>query len=92
MPVTYAANDNKAHTASNNADLLYSEILNHYQTRLFLLCENLLKHVTIAQKNTEGQISWVELDVPFHSHMIKVVLALFDKPSLPMAKQCSLLL
>ena len=71
----------------NDTDLSSLELPNRYRARLFVSREKLLEHVTLAQKDLEGRISWVEFDASFHSHMVKVALAIFDKPPLPMAKR-----
>lgn len=85
MSTPSTVDDNEKHTASKDSDLSCFEILNRYRARLFIY-EKLLEHVTIARRDPEGQISWAEFDAPFHSHIIKVALALFDKPPLLMAK------
>ena len=74
------------HATPADSELSCFEILNRYHNRLFISREKLLEHITIAQKDPKGQISWVEFDAPFHSHLIRVALALFDKPPLPIAK------
>ena len=74
-------------TPPRDSDLSCVEILGRYQNRLFISREKLLEHVTLAQKDPKGKISWVEFDAPFHSHLIKIALALFNKPPLLMAKR-----
>ena len=87
MSAPFTVDNNKKHPASKDSELSCFEVLNHYRTRLYISREKLLEHVTLTQKDPEGQISWVEFDAPFHSHIIKVALALFDKPPLLIAKQ-----
>ena len=84
MSAPSTVDNNKKHPASK--DFSCFEVLNCYCTRLYILREKLLEHVTFAQKDPEGQISWVEFNAPFHSHIIKVALTLFDKPPLLIAK------
>ena len=78
--------NSQKYPASKDSELSCFKVLNCYHTRLYISCEKLLEHVTLTQKDPEGQISWVEFNTPFHSHIIKVVLALFDKPPLLIAK------
>src|SRR5260221_14680301 len=47
MSAPSTAADNRKNTASKDLDLSCFELLNQYCTRLFILCEKLLEHVTL---------------------------------------------
>ena len=79
--------DNDKNTTTMDSDLSCFEILNRLRARLYISREKLLEHVTLAQKDPKGLISWVEFDAPFHSHLVKIAFMLFNKPPLPMAKK-----
>ena len=93
MSSTLIDGDNKRNNfATKDLELSCFKLLNQYQARLFISCKKPLEHVTFTQKNPKGEISWVEFKAPFHSHMVKVALVLFDKPPLLMAKRALLFL
>ena len=81
-----AANTNK-HTTSNDSEMSCFEILARFHARLYISCEKLLEHITLTQKDPKGQISWVEFNMSFHSHLVRITLVHFNKPPLPMAER-----
>lgn len=67
-------------------ELSVFDILNIFRRRWFLSRTNLLAHAISAQKAEDGNISWVEFDPPFHSHLVKCAVALVPCPVLKVKK------
>ena len=61
---------------SENAELLVFDILNIFRRRWFLSRDCLLANTISAQKDEDGNISWVEFTPPYHSHLVKCAVAL----------------
>ena len=52
------------------------DVLNIFRRRWFLSRANLLTNIISAQKAEDRNISWVEFNPPFHSHLVKCAVAL----------------
>ena len=61
-------------------DLSVFDIHNIFRRRWFLSRANLLANVISAQKEEDGNISWVEFTPQYHSHLVKCAVALVPRP------------
>ena len=71
---------------SENAKLSVFDILNIFRCRWFLSRACLLANTISAQKDEDGNISWVEFTPPYHSHLVKCAVALVPHPVLTVKK------
>ncbi|KAF8495652.1 hypothetical protein F5888DRAFT_1804618 [Russula emetica] len=62
------------------------DIHNTFRRRWFLLRANLLTNVISAQKDEDGNISWVEFSPQYHSHLVKCAVALVPHPVIKVKK------
>jgi predicted RNA-binding Zn-ribbon protein involved in translation (DUF1610 family) len=62
------------------------DILNIFRRRWFLSRANLLTNVISAQKDEDGNISWVEFTPQYHSHLVKCAVALVPHPVIKVKK------
>jgi len=67
-------------STSENAELSVFDILNIFRRRWFLSRTCLLANTISAQKDEDGNISWVEFTPPYHSHLVKCAVALVPHP------------
>jgi hypothetical protein len=72
-PTKPKGGDKASRTISKVVKLLVFDVLNIFRCWWFLSRTALLAHVISAQKAEDGDISWVEFDPPFHSHLVKCV-------------------
>ena len=63
-----------------DVELSVFDIHNIFRRRWFLSRANLLTNVISAQKDEDGNISWVEFTPQYHSHLIKCAVALVPHP------------
>jgi hypothetical protein len=77
--------DKASRTLSKVVELLVFDVLNIFRRRWFLSRTALLTHVISAQKAEDGDISWVEFDPPFHSHLVKCAVALVPRLGYPVS-------
>jgi predicted RNA-binding Zn-ribbon protein involved in translation (DUF1610 family) len=82
-PVKPKGGDKASRTLSKVVELSVFDILNIFRRRWFLSRTALLTHVISAQKAEDGNISWVEFDPPFHSHLVKCAVALVPRLGCP---------
>jgi predicted Zn-ribbon and HTH transcriptional regulator len=82
-PVKPKGGDKASRTLSKVIELSVFDILNIFRRRWFLSRTALLTHVISAQKAEDGDISWVEFDPPFHSHLVKCAVALVPRLGCP---------
>jgi predicted RNA-binding Zn-ribbon protein involved in translation (DUF1610 family) len=82
-PVKPKGRDKASRTLSKVVKLSVFDILNIFRRRWFLSRTALLTHVISAQKAEDGNISWVEFDPPFHSHLVKCAVALVPRLGCP---------
>ena len=71
---------------SENAKLSVFDILNIFCHCWFLSRACLLANTISAQKDEDGNISWVEFTPPYHSHLVKCAVALVPHPVLTVKK------
>ena len=71
---------------SENAKLSVFDILNIFHRRWFLSRACLLANTISAQKDEDGNISWVEFTPPYHSHLVKCAVMLVPHPVLTVEK------
>jgi hypothetical protein len=71
---------------SGDAELSVFDILNIFRRRWFLSKDHLLTNVISAQKDEDGNISWVEFTPQYHSHLVKCAVALVPHPVLTVKK------
>jgi hypothetical protein len=69
-PAKPKGGDKASRTLSKVVELSVFDVLNIFRRRWFLSRTALLTHVISAQKAEDGNISWVEFDPPFHSHLV----------------------
>jgi predicted RNA-binding Zn-ribbon protein involved in translation (DUF1610 family) len=69
-----------------DAELSVFDIHNIFRRRWFLSRAHLLTNVISAQKDEDGNISWVEFAPPYHSHLVKCAVALVPHPVLKVKK------
>jgi hypothetical protein len=69
-----------------NDDLSVFDIHNIFRRRWFLSRTHLLTNVISAQKDEDGNISWVEFSPQYHSHLVKCAVALVPHPVLKVKK------
>ncbi|KAI0281900.1 hypothetical protein BC826DRAFT_1067393 [Russula brevipes] len=69
-----------------DVELLVFDIHNIFCHRWFLSRTNLLTNVISAQKDEDGNISWVEFTPLYHSHLVKCTVALVPHPVLKVKK------
>ncbi|KAF8484144.1 hypothetical protein F5888DRAFT_1894907 [Russula emetica] len=62
------------------------DIHNIFRRRWFLSRANLLTNVISAQKDEDGNISWVEFSPQYHSHLVKCAVALVPHPAIKVKK------
>ena len=62
------------------------DIHNIFRRRWFLSRANLLTNVISAQKDEDGNISWVEFTPQYHSHLVKCAVALVPRPVIKVKK------
>jgi hypothetical protein len=62
------------------AELSVFDIHNIFRRRWFLSRAHLLTNVISAQKDEDGNISWVEFTPQYHSHLVKCAVALVPHP------------
>jgi hypothetical protein len=72
---------------SSSSDLSVFDIVNIFRHRWFLSQASLLEHVVAAQKVANSKLEWVELDGPYHSHLVKCAYVLVPRP-LQKVKKC----
>jgi hypothetical protein len=82
-PVKPKGGDKASRTLSKVVELSVFDILNIFRRRWFLSRTALLTHVISAQKAEDSNISWVEFDPPFHSHLVKCAVALVPRLGCP---------
>jgi hypothetical protein len=82
-PVIPKGGDKASRTLSKVVELSVFDVLNIFHRRWFLSRTALLTHVISAQKAEDGNISWVEFDPPFHSHLVKCTVALVPRLGCP---------
>jgi predicted RNA-binding Zn-ribbon protein involved in translation (DUF1610 family) len=70
----------------SNVDLSVFDIQNIFRRRWFLSRAHLLTNVISAQKDEDGNISWVEFTPQYHSHLVKCAVALVPHPVLKVKK------
>jgi hypothetical protein len=75
-PIKPKGGDKASRTLSKVVELSVFDVLNIFCRRWFLSRTALLTHVISAQKAEDGNISWVEFDPPFHSHLVKCAVVL----------------
>ena len=73
-------------SSSLNVDLSVFDIQNIFRRRWFLSRAHLLTNVISAQKDEDGNISWVEFTPQYHSHLVKCAVALVPHPVLKVKK------
>jgi predicted RNA-binding Zn-ribbon protein involved in translation (DUF1610 family) len=73
-------------SSAGNVDLSVFDILNIFRRRWFLSRANLLANAISAQKDEDGNISWVEFSPHYHSHLVKCAVALVPHPVLKVKK------
>jgi len=78
--------DKPKQSPSANADLSVFDICNIFHHHWFLLRAHLLTNVILAQKDEDGNISWVEFTPQYHSHLVKCDVALVPYPVLTVKK------
>ena len=71
---------------SENTKLLVFDILNIFRRCWFLSRACLLANTISAQKDEDGNISWVEFTPPYYSHLVKCAVALVPHPVLTVKK------
>jgi hypothetical protein len=88
-PVIPKGGDKASRTIPKVVELSVFDVLNIFRRRWFLSRTALLAHVISAQKAEDGDISWVEFNPPFHSHLVKCAVALVPRLGcpVPMVKQ-----
>ncbi|KAI0282672.1 hypothetical protein BC826DRAFT_1064145 [Russula brevipes] len=69
-----------------DVELSVFDIHNIFRRRWFLSRTNLLTNVISAQKDEDGNISWVEFTPQYHSHLVKCAVALVPHPVLKVKK------
>ncbi|KAI0277316.1 hypothetical protein BC826DRAFT_976641 [Russula brevipes] len=69
-----------------DVELSVFDIHNIFCRRWFLSRTNLLTNVISAQKDEDGNISWVEFTPQYHSHLVKCAVALVPHPVLKVKK------
>ena len=69
-----------------NDDLSVFDIQNIFCRRWFLSRAHLLTNVISAQKDEDGNISWVEFTPQYHFHLVKCAVALVPHPVLKVKK------
>jgi hypothetical protein len=74
----------RSHTVDN--ELSVFDIHNIFHHRWFLSRTHLLTNVISAQKDKDGNISWVEFTPPYHLHLVKCAVALVPHPVLKVKK------
>ncbi|KAI0273139.1 hypothetical protein BGY98DRAFT_936392 [Russula aff. rugulosa BPL654] len=72
--------------SARNVDLSVFDILNIFRHHWFLLRANLLANAISAQKDENGNISWVEFSPHYHSYLVKCAVALVPHPVLKVKK------
>jgi hypothetical protein len=82
-PVIPKGGDKTSRTISKVVELSVFDVLNIFRRRWFLSRTALLAHVISAQKAEDGDISWVEFNPPFHSHLVKCAVALVPRLGCP---------
>jgi predicted RNA-binding Zn-ribbon protein involved in translation (DUF1610 family) len=82
-PVIPKGGDKASRTLSKVVELSVFDILNIFRRRWFLSRTALLAQVISAQKAEDGDISWVEFNPPFHSHLVKCAVALVPRLGCP---------
>ncbi|KAI0282724.1 hypothetical protein BC826DRAFT_1044387, partial [Russula brevipes] len=69
-----------------DAELSVFDIHNIFRRRWFLSRAHLLTNVISAQKDEDGNLSWVEFTPQYHSHLVKCAVALVPHPVLKVKK------
>ncbi|KAI0282047.1 hypothetical protein BC826DRAFT_1110981 [Russula brevipes] len=69
-----------------DVELSVFDIHNIFRRCWFLSRANLLTNVISAQKDEDGNISWVEFTPQYHSHLVKCAVALVPHPVLKVKK------
>jgi hypothetical protein len=82
-PAKPKGGDKAPRTISKVVELSVFDILNIFHRRWFLSRTALLAHVISAQKAEDSDISWVEFNPPFHSHLVKCTVALVPRLGCP---------
>jgi hypothetical protein len=82
-PIKPKGGDKASRTLSKVVELSVFDVLNIFCRRWFLSRTALLTHVISAQKAEDGNISWVEFDPPFHSHLVKCAVVLVPRLGCP---------
>jgi hypothetical protein len=82
-PVKPKGGEKASRTLSKVVELSVFDVLNIFHRWWFLSRTALLAHVISAQKVEDGDISWVEFNPPFHSHLVKCAVVLVPRLGCP---------